>query len=801
MRKYFLIVAGLASFQSSFSQDDYSKKIYREFDSLKNILSTLKGPNKVDCLNALASKATDLPLGSWQVEADTSRPYAIQANKEAKRMGYKKGLGDSYVNLETIDCMMFGTYAQGQRRFDNATFNSAQQNAKNAISIGEELKDYKMLGEAYYVLSWLVGETRNTGNQERYMASNLEYLKKAIENYSKTDNKTRLARCYEQWFYLQKNTDADFEIRAEAMKKAILLNRETGDKERESFGCTNLAENYLQMGDFENGFIYSKRSIEIAEEGARTESPAHWRGYSYLNAFVLMSGIYAAAGDYETALQYNHRAHDFAEPNDSFFLTVLSIQLGAIYQLMGNYDSASYYLMPIENSPEWTGRIGWGGKLRLIDLYFSLKQYDKTLPMLFKMAEKTRDLIANSNDRFAIGILAKIYTDASKVYLEKKDYKTALKYATDGLKLSTDTKRRQVIIENYQIHSDIFYKLGKYDSAFYYLKQYTILRDSLLNRQFYWRLNSYKKEAEEERKTSQINLLNKENQIKEQELKQQATLKNSLIIVLLLLLLLGIFIFRNLSLKRKNETLRLQKDFELQQMENEKKQAELHQRAIELEMQALRAQMNPHFIFNCLSSINRFIFKGDNKAASDYLTRFSRLIRMVLMHSSKKLITLEDELEMLRLYLDLERLRFKDAFDYSITTTNIVDAGVIFIPPLLLQPFCENAVWHGLMHKESKGHLNIIISEVKNENEKVLHCVIEDDGVGREKAAEMKSKSAESEKSLGLKITTERLALLNQENNFSTFYKIEDILNENNEVAGTRVQLKIRHKESIEEFA
>jgi len=169
---------------------------------------------------------------------------------------------------------------------------------------------------------------------------------------------------------------------------------------------------------------------------------------------------------------------------------------------------------------------------------------------------------------------------------------------------------------------------------------------------------------------------------------------------------------------------------------------------------------------------------------------------MVLMNSSRKLITLEDELEMLRLYLDLERLRFKDAFDYSITTTNIVDAGAIFIPPLLLQPFCENAVWHGLMHKDSKGHLNIIISEEEN----VLNCIIEDDGIGREKAAAYKSKSAENEKSMGLKITTERLALLNQENNFSTFYKIEDVLNENYEIAGTKVNLKIRYKESIEEL-
>ncbi|MCY7309510.1 MAG: sensor histidine kinase, partial [Chitinophagaceae bacterium] len=280
-----------------------------------------------------------------------------------------------------------------------------------------------------------------------------------------------------------------------------------------------------------------------------------------------------------------------------------------------------------------------------------------------------------------------------------------------------------------------------------------------------------------------------ENKLKDERLKQQAFIRNALLGGLLLFILLGVFVFRTLSLKRKNEKLAIKKG-----------QAELQQKVAELEMQALRAQMNPHFIFNCLSSINRFIFKNDNKLASDYLTRFSRLIRMVLMHSQKKLIPLEDELDMLRLYLDLERLRFKDAFDYSITTTNIVDAGAIFIPPLLLQPFCENAVWHGLMHKESKGHLNIIISEVISEKESVLHCVIEDDGIGREKAAEFKSKSAESEKSMGLKITTERLALLNQEKNFSAFYKIEDVLNENKEVEGTRVKLKIRFKESIEEL-
>ncbi|HET6723785.1 MAG TPA: hypothetical protein VFH07_13595, partial [Chitinophagaceae bacterium] len=147
MRKYLFVATILVSFQTSFSQYDYSKPIRKQIDSLKKVLPALKGTHKVDCLNHLVWKYFDGSLGSWQAEADSARPYAIQANKEAKRIGYKKGLGDSYVNLETIDCMMFGTYAQGQKRFDNTTFNSAQQNAKDAISIGEEIKDYRILGE------------------------------------------------------------------------------------------------------------------------------------------------------------------------------------------------------------------------------------------------------------------------------------------------------------------------------------------------------------------------------------------------------------------------------------------------------------------------------------------------------------------------------------------------------------------------------------------------------------------------------------------------------------------------------
>jgi ligand-binding sensor domain-containing protein len=218
-------------------------------------------------------------------------------------------------------------------------------------------------------------------------------------------------------------------------------------------------------------------------------------------------------------------------------------------------------------------------------------------------------------------------------------------------------------------------------------------------------------------------------------------------------------------------------------------------KARELEMQALRAQMNPHFIFNSLTSINRFILKNDSVAASDYLTRFSRLIRMVLNHSKLMLIPLEDEMEMLRLYLDMEKLRFKEAFSYTIDADIDADAGpdartdpeTILIPPMLFQPFVENAIWHGLMHKSEPGHLAIRL-RVKDD---ILTCVITDNGVGRAVAAAASSKSAQKQKSMGIDITQQRLNLVNGRTDTGDGLEIEDLYDEQGAPAGTRVTIRI----------
>jgi ligand-binding sensor domain-containing protein len=216
----------------------------------------------------------------------------------------------------------------------------------------------------------------------------------------------------------------------------------------------------------------------------------------------------------------------------------------------------------------------------------------------------------------------------------------------------------------------------------------------------------------------------------------------------------------------------------------------------ELEMQALRAQMNPHFIFNCLSSINDFVLKNETEAASDYLTKFSRLIRTVLNNSKKSYIALEDELEMLGLYLEMEKLRFNDTFTYNIDIETNLDPSSIFIPPLLLQPFVENAIWHGLMHKTDRGRLGIRLRVEKN----ILVCVIEDNGVGRSFSQASEGKSAVKQKSMGIQLTRQRLALINGNSGITdNDFVIEDLYDDTGHAAGTKILLRIRYKEMTDE--
>ncbi len=225
--------------------------------------------------------------------------------------------------------------------------------------------------------------------------------------------------------------------------------------------------------------------------------------------------------------------------------------------------------------------------------------------------------------------------------------------------------------------------------------------------------------------------------------------------------------------------------------QKEKVKRDYERRIAEVEMHALRAQMNPHFMFNSLNSINNFILKNDPDNASGYLTKFSRLMRLILDNSRSEWVLLENELKALEIYIELEMVRFDHVFEYEIDLDPNVKVNTISIPPMIIQPYVENAIWHGLMHrKDPGGKLCIRLWRETGQ----LHIRIEDNGVGREEAKRLKSKSATKHKSHGMKITEERIAIVNRIYNVKAKVVIEDLAGHNGSNYGTRVSLTLQDK-------
>lgn len=743
--------------------------------SMKAQLTTVKGAAKIDLLNKITREYRYFSIIHNRRIIDSSIKYNQLAKIETEKLNYP--YGKAMVLLEEIMT----------KEYEIAGFPEAEKNIQQAILIGNNLKNYTLLGEAYYVLSEF--------NQQKRLPY-LETLKTSLNYFNQTSN---------------------------AVGKAFIS----------SWLCDDLSSG----GKYEEAISYCEKCIVESE---RNKEILNSNGYVYLNyAFAGLADVFESAGDFETAIQYLQKARPYAAAVGRGWN--LESQIGKLYNRLGKYDSALYYF----------------------DEYLKINPDDPNVKMLYGETYRLQgkaDKALNHFLKYKDSIPSRLYLimqrHLAKAYIATGDYASAFRHAKRSY-FPSITGNFDLLSETYEIHYKIYQGLGKYDSAFKYLQKFTQLKDSVTDKQFYWRINN---KLNEQKKVSEISLLQKDilikeqrlreqeliklqkeaeiallakdnelrmqelkqqillkdqkdirigllakdnklldqdNQIKKQQLKEAGLIKNLMGIVLLGILLIGFFIFRLLSVKRKNERMareRLENELKLQQLESEKKHAELQQQAIGLEMQALRAQMNPHFIFNCLSSINNYIIQNETDAASDYLTRFSRLIRMVLVNSQKSLVTLEDELEMLKLYLEMEKLRFNNTFNYYISYSNQFETASVFIPPLLLQPFCENAIWHGLMNKKGIGQLDIGLHLEGD----VLNCTIRDNGVGRKKAAELNSKSAEREKSLGLKITNNRLAIFNEDGNSDNHFTMKDVINEKGEVNGTEVTIRIRYKELLD---
>lgn len=221
----------------------------------------------------------------------------------------------------------------------------------------------------------------------------------------------------------------------------------------------------------------------------------------------------------------------------------------------------------------------------------------------------------------------------------------------------------------------------------------------------------------------------------------------------------------------------------------ERKVLETGKKVAETRLMALKAQMNPHFIFNSLNSIQECIVSQKYEDAQNYLSRFSKLLRLVMDYSEKSLIPLDKEIEFLNLYLGLESLRFGDNLRYRIEVDPAIDEEEIMVPSLLIQPFAENAIWHGLLHKS--GDRELVIRFVARGDQ--IHCIIEDNGIGRMMSEEINASkmSSRQHESRGMKISQERIDLLRSQTKLDTQINVEDLKGSSGSPAGTRVTVSL----------
>jgi hypothetical protein len=277
------------------------------------------------------------------------------------------------------------------------------------------------------------------------------------------------------------------------------------------------------------------------------------------------------------------------------------------------------------------------------------------------------------------------------------------------------------------------------------------------------------KELDDKAKINALQLKNQKVQLEKQDLY-----KNILIVLLFLIPIIGFLIFRVYAYRQNAIN------------------SKLMHRTLDLEQRMLRAQMNPHFIFNAMNSIQSFVSTNDSYSAEKYLARFSRLMRYILENSSKQYVCLDDELTMLKLYIELEQLRFDNKFKFEFNVARNIDSEFIYIPPMLTQPYIENAIVHGLCNKPTSDGFLSIRYEIEDN---VLICVIKDNGVGRKYTSQLKVNQKQMHKSMGMQVTKERFDMLGKTNKLDFSSVITDLYDENGNANGTEVKLRITCKD------
>lgn len=658
-----------------------------------------------------------------------------------------------------------------------------------------------------------------------------------LELFSKIDSCLYFAKKAKYYIYLIRGNrmksnffilSHDYQSALEFAMNAYQFSRELKDQREIVKSLSTLTQVYESLG-------YKKELIEFTSEAI---SIAEQHNYVDLlpNLYIKIGSAYFLMKNYNQVANYYLKAKQLVEENNIInFLPKTYSAIGGYYLQIQNYDSALFYLLKADSVMNVYKNYltAYATYTNLADVYNKLNRNSEA-----KVYFEKSIAIAEKEKMFFVG---RIYLNYANYLSQQKEDSLALIYANKALEYIKLKNDKEMLSSAIRDKGEIYSAMGKYDKSIECFRESFQVNDSInqiINQEnlnellakyedskkeaAISKLNNQKKIqqlmlekqnaiiagnlAEVKRKQSEIDLLNKhqeiqdlilaqqkeaielevmksvtiarklkiseqEKQINEAKLNQQLLVKRLILIgICIFLVILGIsFNIYRINTRRKND----QEKFSLQNQLSE------------IKLEALRSQMNPHFIFNALNSINRYIIRSDNETASEYLVKFSKLMRLILENSKLNQISLKSELEALMLYVDIELLRFDNKFEFNLDIENSIEKDSLKIPPLVLQPFIENAIWHGLNNKEDKG---IIKLSIKPKDSTTLLVTIEDNGIGRQKANELKNSGMQTNKSFGMDITSERLKALNRE---ERNFKIIDLYDDNNHAIGTKVEIEL----------
>lgn len=495
---------------------------------------------------------------------------------------------------------------------------------------------------------------------------------------------------------------------------------------------------YSEVNNYSIALEYYLKALKIYEEIKNENSVSK----AYNNIAV----VYKSLGNLPKALNYLQKALIIQRKINGPTIAVTLTNIGVIYFEQHNDSQAfHYYTLAQKEFEKTTPQRGnallesyWGDYFnRKNDSEKALQHYEKSLELYEALGNKFGASLALYN----IGLL----------YSNQKFYAQALAYTNKSLLYAKEIGVIDQTIHSEKLLSDIYGAIGKPTESLEHYKQYIVAKDSLNNEESNKKL--LRSEMNFEYQKREALLLEKN--------KRQEQLMWFGIIGGLLLIGLIFMTYNRLQIKRR---LTLQKE------------------VAEYEQKALHLQMNPHFVFNCLGSISSFIVQNGSDSAIKYLSKFSKLMRLTLEYSKGSLIPIDKEIESLQNYLELEQLRFNHKFDFSIHSSSAIEDDMA-LPPLLVQPFVENAILHGVVPKEGSGHIEVNFNVINNQ----LICTISDDGIGISNSRAMKENSVKAHQSMALEITKKRLEMMETATSQKAHVTIKELLDEDNKTTGTQV--------------